>query len=106
MSATHTRGPWRVIPPRIGASITVYTADGQTPIATTCSNTSPKTMEMHRSGEVKANAALIAAAPELLDALIAIADQLERVGDTRQHKDGQFIDDAREAIAKATGGAA
>lgn len=44
---------------------------------------------------------LIAAAPELLQALIAITDQLERVGDTRQHKDGQYIDDARAAIAKA-----
>lgn len=51
----------------------------------------------------KANARLIAAAPDLLEALIAISDQLERIGDTRPHKDGQFIDDARAAIAKATG---
>ena len=34
-----------------------------------------------------------------LEALIAITNQLERVGDTRPHKDGQFIDAARAAIA-------
>lgn len=48
-------------------------------------------------------ARLFAAAPDLLEALQAITDQLERVGDTRQHKDGQFIEAARTAIAKATG---
>lgn len=34
----------------------------------------------------------------LRDALQAITDQLERVGDTRMHKDGQFIADARAAL--------
>ena len=34
----------------------------------------------------------------LRDALRAITDQLERVGDTRIHKDGQFIADARAAL--------
>lgn len=46
---------------------------------------------------------LMAAAPNLLAALIAITDQLERIGDLRPHKDGGFIDDAREAISIATG---
>jgi hypothetical protein len=40
---------------------------------------------------------------DLIEALQMIADVLERVGDTRPHKDGQYIDAAREAIAKATG---
>jgi hypothetical protein len=40
---------------------------------------------------------------ELIEALQMIADQLERVGDARPHKDGQYIDAAREAITKATG---
>lgn len=53
----------------------------------------------------KRDAALIAAAPDLLEALIAITNQLERIGDTREHKDGAFIRDARAAIAKATGSA-
>ena len=35
---------------------------------------------------------------EARSALQAIADQLERVGDTRPHKDGEFINDARIAI--------
>jgi len=50
-----------------------------------------------------ANARLVSAAPDLLGALIAITDQLERVGDTRPHKDGEFIEQARAAIAKALG---
>lgn len=54
-------------------------------------------------GMREANAHLIAAAPDLLGALQAITDQLERIGDTRPHKDGQFIEDARAAIAKALG---
>ena len=53
--------------------------------------------------EDQANARLIAAAPYLLAALVSITDQLERVGDTREHKDGQFITAARAAIAKAEG---
>lgn len=43
----------------------------------------------------------LAVVDELLDALIAITDQLERIGDTRPHKDGQYIEAARAAIAKA-----
>lgn len=49
----------------------------------------------------EANARLMAAAPDLLSALEAITDQLERIGDPRPGKDGPFIDDARAAIAKA-----
>ena len=40
-------------------------------------------------------------ADELLAALADITDQLERIGDMRFHKDGQFIDRARAAIAIA-----
>ena len=42
-------------------------------------------------------------APDLLESLITITNQLERVGDTRLHKDGQFIKDARAVIAAALG---
>jgi hypothetical protein len=72
----HTPGPWAAKPPRIGAAITVYGADGEFPVATTCSNTSPATMQAHRDGTVAANARLIAAAPELLSVLkVAFARQ-------------------------------
>jgi hypothetical protein len=69
---SHTKGPWQAKPPRIGAAITIYGADGEFPVATTCSNTSPATMQAHRDGTVAANARLIAAAPELLEALKAL----------------------------------
>lgn len=59
--------------------------------------------ERQSSDVCDANARLIAAAPELYAALEAITDQLERIGDTRPHKDGQFIDDARAALKKAQG---
>ncbi len=52
--------------------------------------------------EAEGNALLVAAAPELLERLIEITDHLERIGDTRRHKDGQYIEDARAAILKAT----
>lgn len=51
--------------------------------------------------EALANASLISAAPALLEALISITDQLELTGDTRMHKDGQYIEDARSAIQMA-----
>lgn len=38
---------------------------------------------------------------ELMEALKIVTSQLERVGDTRKHKDGEFIDLGREAIARA-----
>ncbi|CAJ0719443.1 hypothetical protein LMG6871_02869 [Ralstonia edaphis] len=42
---------------------------------------------------------------ELVEALEAITDHLERIGDTRPHKDGRYIEDARKVIAKAKEGA-
>jgi hypothetical protein len=100
MSAQHTPGPWHAMAPRIGAAITIYAHNGATPIATTASNTSPLTMEMHRRGEVKANAALIAAAPELLAALREMLEYAE------ERCDAVATNKARAAIAKATGNAA
>lgn len=38
---------------------------------------------------------------ELQEMLTSITDQLERIGDTRMHKDGQFIADARALLAKS-----
>jgi hypothetical protein len=96
MSA-HTPGPWEVVAPRIGASITIYSSIKQVPIATTCSNTSKETLEMHRRGEVKANAALIAAAPDLLEAL-------KRCRFDSLNMSLADLEFCRTAIVKATGG--
>lgn len=55
----------------------------------------------HSSFTAEENARLIAAAPDLLVALEAITDQLERIGDSR--KDAPFIRSARAVIAEAKG---
>lgn len=94
MATKHTPGPWEAQPPRLGAAITIYAGD--TPIATTASNTSPLTMEMHRRGEIKANARLIAAAPELLEALQMALVYIDGEGTPEQYEQ------AAAAIAKAT----
>ena len=52
--------------------------------------------------ETRANARLIAAAPELLTSLQALADEAFK---NMHGGRGDLIDDARAAIAKATGGA-
>lgn len=52
-----------------------------------------------------ANARLIAAAPELLEALTELLDQLETIGIPEwSGAEGLSLDQARTAIAKATGG--
>lgn len=95
MTNKHTPGPWATDkrnPKRVVAPWKDRNISSSRFVATTITVC-----------ETEEDASLIAAAPELLEALIAITNQLERVGDTRPHKDGQFIDDARAAIAKATG---
>lgn len=57
--------------------------------------------ELEPTEDEKRITALESTRDELVRALIAITDQLERVGDTREHKDGQFITDARAALANA-----
>jgi hypothetical protein len=89
----HTPGPWRLAkePPKIGLTTTLY-------------GFGPKTLGTINTGndEYFANARLIAAAPDLLQALCWL------LADT-QHRDHDCGDDscpvatARAAIAKATG---
>lgn len=89
MEAKHTPGPWRY--QRENGSPTT----GQHMIA---GDTPPGYLAEVRdcgSGDVSANARLIAAAPELLEALLAVV----RVADRATVE----FDMARAAIAKATG---
>lgn len=95
MNTRHTPGPWVPNPLMLDQ---ICTYGGKPTVVAYAYRDMPADI-------VIANANLIAAAPELLDALIAITNQLERIGDTREHKDGAFIRDARAAIAKATGSA-
>lgn len=95
----HTPGPWLVEQgERTDAdNIDVISPDGRDDpwtVAVAIGSCGP-------GGCTIANARLIAAAPDLLEALTSIADQLERVGDSR--KDAPFIEAARAAIAKAEG---
>lgn len=58
-----------------------------------------------RVGEADANARLIAAAPELLEALILMVRTHEEPAETllQETRELQWIEKARSAIAKATG---
>jgi hypothetical protein len=68
MSAPHSPLPWRVEPGRIDGRPVIYDATGY-PVAALHSNGDPAGMDRTRSGQRTADAALIAAAPELLAAL-------------------------------------
>jgi hypothetical protein len=94
----HTPGPWVAAPYEgYGPRTTVRQGCERTGmrIASTFETTSPRNIERN-----EANARLIAAAPELLQALMAICDE----GDARQgYASIEAYDIARTAIAKATG---
>ena len=94
MSA-HTPGPWRAVPNAPGISDTVIDS-GRMVVADVISRKS--------TDELRANARLIAAAPDLLEALRALVD-LQEANEASETKALDFWDHARAAIAKATGGA-
>lgn len=94
-AARHTSGPWKDGP--------VFQRQGRAIFFTDTSKGGRWNRRLDEGGVFgAADARLIAAAPDLLEALLSITDQLERIGDTRPHKDGQYIEAARAAIAKAT----
>lgn len=92
MSTQYTPGPWRIGTPPPNGEQTIGTLNGlMVAVATTGA-------EME---ETKANARLIAAAPELLEALQSVLDNcLDSEELCAAHAK------ARAAVAKATGGAA
>ena len=103
----HTPGPWTVDHERIGPW-------GE-PVALLCDSHAPESgtvVEWPRFGEVvddaenEANARLLASAPDLLEALEAIAKTFAECvpgDDCNCYDDSQLI--AEQAIAKAKGGA-
>lgn len=107
MSETkHTPGPWSAIQPRPELLVICTEVDGDG-IA--------EVDELWNRDEWLANARLIAAAPELLEALVAL-DTLIDFEESAKDGEHSWFDDAsainaamekaRAAIAKATGGAA
>lgn len=94
----HTPGPWAVTkdkPRKVTANGVLICTAVLRNSATTKQNAAGKGQE-----EAKANARLIAAAPALLEALVALVDSFEK------HRPKELWDAARAAIAAATGEAA
>lgn len=89
MSQSHTKGPWVID----GAEDGIFAKDDL------------KVCSMYRGGilqadgEQEANARLIAAAPDLLEALKALADRVDRF----TFDGGKEQDAARAVLAKAEG---
>lgn len=84
----HTEAPWRV-----------ESNDARTLIMGVRGEVICDTSEQETEAEARANNRLIAAAPELLAALRVIVERWD--SDEIGQVDGEFIDDARIAIAKA-----
>ena len=95
---THTPGPWKVSPVLPGYYEWVRNSDGH--LVADCASILP-------SEECEANAALIAAAPEMLGALEDLVHDIEVYefeGDFEDDDDFKTtVDKARAAIAKARG---
>ena len=93
---THTPGPWKIIKPKVGADFEIC-ARGKYSIAVAFSD----------SMDGEANARLIAATPDMLDALREMVDAFaDCAGDTRDaeqaSREFNALDSARAAIRKAT----
>lgn len=95
-AAGHTAGPWHVIP----MQLSIWTNDGETKVATV-EDLPWVTLSSGRrtsdSATECANARLIAAAPELLEALEAVLDDIGN--------NGRACKQARAAVARAKGNA-
>ncbi|GFM73801.1 hypothetical protein PSCICL_47930 [Pseudomonas cichorii] len=95
----HTPGPWRHEGPDYFHDFNILSPCDSLAVAAVVSN-------MRELPEIAANAKLIAAAPELLEALIDLADDIaERFDmDSPSTNPGikHYIQNARDAIAKAT----
>ena len=93
MSTNHTQGPWKVDANSMGSVVTIAGPDGR-PIA-----------RMIDDPE-QANARLIAAAPDLLEALrVCEGNIASLLASNHPAVFGKWLDSVRAAIAKATEGA-
>ncbi len=91
MSTQHTKGPWKVAP-----DFSIVSEHAYYKIA--------EIVAGDRDGECEANASLIAAAPELLEALQAALEALR--GSAGFDEINNAKKQVKAAIAKATGSAA
>lgn len=106
MSNKHTPGPWHADGLEIWATKAVrfnLTTVGTPMIAAVCAHA-----DMEGGFPANANARIIAAAPELLEALERLVTEIILSDVDMEYIDSHFmphIEKARAAIAKATGGA-
>jgi hypothetical protein len=107
MSTQHTPGPWieNVVPTSAGSAITIQSADHRIAIIYVDGIRKGIDDELPRSIENRANARLIAAAPDLLGALQNMLAQYNTVHGIGDMEMQSAIDFARKTIAKATGAA-
>jgi len=100
MIAAHTPGPWLIV----GATVYALNADG-------FNRFSCQVQDAHTDvTELRANARLIAAAPDLLTSLIALDEAFCTINEfssrEERHASRLALIAARAAVAKATGAAA
>lgn len=91
METKHTQGPWRMLPPSTGVDANWHVTDSDDTFVAHVYGFSHSVDEAS-----KANARLIAAAPDLLEALQELAGLVTTAPQ-------QYIDAANAAIAKAIG---
>lgn len=97
-NSKHTPGPWRVGTPGPNGCYSVGTTKG---LMTAMVAHSINMADQREQAE--GDARLIAAAPELLAALISLLAMCERQTDFNDDGDGAMFEHCRAAIAKATG---
>ena len=102
MKAAHTPGPWKACGYEVHDRTTEYDEDGAR-IGSTANCICTAHFVPSHADQRKANAALIAAAPELLAALEKAVEQYGRPGGPWNvpSTPGTWIADAQAAIAKA-----
>lgn len=100
MSAQHTPGPWHYGINRSGHSFLVKDPEGRLVCNMSWHHSSREHYPLQAESE--ANARLIAAAPELLEALTAAWNSMDT---SIPGSPGSPIEKARAALAKATGAA-
>lgn len=106
MTTSHTLGPWHVAEYTTAQPDPYEAGKNATETAIFSNEVKIAVVEQWHGAEFQeesdANARLIAACPELLAALQAIADQEQHDGNAETHMH-DMADIARAAIAKATG---
>lgn len=103
----HTPGPWKVVKPQYenkkGVFASVYTNPATEKGFRTCEF--DIRADEYKNSHAEANARLIAAAPELLDALKTMVEIADASGVVLWGESDEVFAAARAAIQKATGAA-